>query len=264
MMIYLSNQSTKLTNADTYSIAIACDWQVRHHLQGWGQAPSYVRYLPEGAAADPGTAVIGVFDNADQAGDLGWHTEGPNGLKYGRGFVEPVLQNGGNALTDVLSVCSVVSHEVLELLFDPACNGWSDDGTGTLFAKEVADPVESDSYTINVPAQRTPTGTSDQVIATVSNFVLPAWFDPGSPAGTKLDYLNLLTKPFEVRPTGYAVTMTDGTVSQKWGEQYPEWRKEMKKSDLSRTQRRQRESHRTVEGGLKLLGGEIMDHLHHG
>jgi hypothetical protein len=262
--VYLSNQSTKITNEDAYAIAIACDWQMRRHAIGlWQLFPSQVRYLAEGVAAERGTAVIGFFDNADQAGDLGWHTEGPDGIQYGRVFTEPVLQAGGGILTGSeavsgLSVCSVASHECLELVFDPSCNRWADNGSGALFAWECADPVESDSYPVTIPPQTLVSGAKQETIqATVSNFVLPAWFDPSAAEGTQLDYMSLCTAPFEVRPTGYVVTMTDGTVSQTFGEQYPEWRKAMKSSELSRTARRRKETHRTIEGELRLLGGHL-------
>jgi hypothetical protein len=62
-----------------------------------------------------------------------------------------------------LSIASVVSHEVLETLADWGANRWADDGTGILWALEVGDPVESDSY-----AQDTH-GTP----VTVSDFVTP-------------------------------------------------------------------------------------------
>ena len=259
MQIYFTNKSTKITDDEVYQIAIACDWQLRHHaIQAWKVMPSSVRYLGEGVPSDPNTAVIGFFDDADQAGDLGWHTEGPGGVKYGRVFVGPVLQAGGNALTDALSVCSVASHEALEIVFDPACNRWAYDGSNTLYAWESCDPVEGDSYPLVIPSQATVGGsTTGQIRVTVSNFVTPDWFDSQAPAGTRFDYLGLCTAPFEVRSTGYAVTMTAGTVSQVFGEEYPEWRKETKKSELSRTSRRKQESHRSLEGELRLL----RDHL---
>jgi hypothetical protein len=250
MKIYLTNKSTKITDKDAYAIAVACDWQLRRHAApAWGIVPSMVRYLAEGVAAERGTVVIGFFDNADQAGDLGWHSEGADGVQYGRVFTEPVILAGGGVLSGSdtaggLSVCSVASHECLETAFDPSCNRWADDGTGQLFAWECADPVESDSYQLTIPPLAVVSGAQQEVItASLSNFVFPAWFDPFAQPGTRLDFMDLCASPFEVRSTGYAVTMTGGTVTQQFGQEYPEWRKQMKTSELARTARRMAEDH---------------------
>jgi hypothetical protein len=70
----------------------------------------------------------------------------------------------------------------------------------------------------------------------VSNFVLPSWFDPDGRG--PYDYMGLLTAPFQVRPDGYVIAMSDGHISEHWGEQYPPWRKATKAGPCSRTARR--------------------------
>src|SRR5215469_10773978 len=101
-------------------------------------------------------------DDAAQQDALGWHTENQGEVIFGRVFARPVLSNGGDALTKPLSVATVLSHEVLETFCDPYCNLWADNGSGTAYALEVADPVESDSYPVAVPGRGE---------VTVSNFV---------------------------------------------------------------------------------------------
>jgi hypothetical protein len=237
MIIGVQNKSTLVSEPDTYAMTLACDWQARHHAgPAWATWPPQVIYLKPGQnAADlpAGTNVITLFDNSDQAGALGYHSENAGGIVYGRVFAEPVLQNGGNALTKELSVASVLSHEVLETLNDPACNRWCDTGNGDAIALEVGDPVESDSYPLTI-------GTST---VTVSNFVMPPWFDPDAASDAQFDWLKLTSQPFEVRQTGYVLVLSEGTVSQKFGEQYPEWRKAMKDSPLARTHRRLGQGH---------------------
>lgn len=233
MRILVVNKSTRVSNSDVVSMTAAVNVQARSHAApAWDMRPPSVIY----SSVDPGTpssVVITVFDDSDQAGALGYHTEGPNGIKYGRVFAGPVLDNGGNALTAPLSVATVLSHEVLEALVDPACNSWSDRQDGSSVATEVGDPVEGDSYAIGVT---NPYG--EHVSVTVSNFVMPAWFDPAPAPGAQLDWMRLLHTPFEVRPSGYVVTMVDGVVSQQFGQEYPEWRKATKQSETSRTARR--------------------------
>jgi hypothetical protein len=234
MIIGVQNLSTSVSSASAYDMALLVNRQLRDHVApAWGLLPPSVVYLPQGAAGVRYAAIIGILDDADQAGDLGWHTEGPDADVYGRVFAGPVLANGGNALTADLSVCSVLSHEAIETLGDPACDRWAQCDTGTLIAVELADPVESDSYTITITAT-----SGEKVTGTVSDFVLPSWFDPEAAPGAT-DYMGLLTSPFQVRGTGYTIQMTGGNVSEAWGEHYPEWRKATKQHPMSRTARRE-------------------------
>jgi hypothetical protein len=227
--IAVVNHSTLVTNQQAYNMTLLCEWQARYHAApSYGLTPPVVHYLANENQAPPGSAVLGIFDNADQAGDLGWHTEGPNGIVYGRVFAEPVLQNGGNVLTDALSVASVLSHETLETLGDSSCNRWCDTGNNMAIAQELCDPVESDAYQLTVGG----------ITGTVSNFVMPAWFDPQAPSVSHFDWLELTHAPFQVRPTGYIIQMVEGNVTQHFGEEYPDWRKQTKESELARTARR--------------------------
>ena len=234
MIIGVQNLSTLVTDVEAYSMACLADRQARdHYAPAWDVQPPKVEYLA-GKPSRKYDAIIGILDDSDQAGALGWHTEGPDADVYGRVFARPVLDNGGNALTDPLSVCSVLSHEVLETLGDSACNGWAQRGDGTLVARELCDPVEGDSYPLSVKSEA---GTV--VEGTVSDFVFPAWFDPDA-AGAPYDWMDLLSSPFQVRSTGYLIVMSGGTVSQQWGEDYPLWRAVTKEHPTARTARRDR------------------------
>ncbi|MCW2929917.1 MAG: hypothetical protein JWM19_879 [Actinomycetia bacterium] len=232
MIIGVQNLSTLVSTQDAYDMTLLIDRQLRDHVApAWGLLPPTVTFL----AVAPGRhfdAIIGILDNADQAGDLGWHSEGPDANVYGRVFARPVLDNGGNALTGSLSVCSVLSHEAIEVLGDPACDLWAQQPSGTLVARELCDPVEGDSYQLAVTAS-----SGESVTGTVSDFVLPSWFDPAAAPGAT-DYLGLVTAPFQVRSTGYTIVMSAGSVTEQWGEHYPDWRKDTKQSSLARTAQR--------------------------
>lgn len=228
-MICVVNKSTKISDSDVHLMTRACASQVKLHAAPlWGLAPIPVVYHSSEKTCPPGSWVIAILDDSDQAGVLGWHTEDQGNLIYGRVFANPVLDNGGDALTRPLSVASVLSHEVLETFCDPNVNRWCDDGSGTLYALEVGDPVESDSYVIEVGGHP----------ITVSNFVTPSWFDPQAGTHSQFDYLHNCTEPFEMTHGGYVVTMAAGKVSQSYGESYPEWRKDTKKVDTARSARR--------------------------
>lgn len=131
----------------------------------------------------PDEWVVGLVQDPDVAGALGYHDETPSGKPYARVF--PLL----NA-ADGVPVSTVISHEILETLVDPnvaRCAQWSD---SKFWAYEVCDACEATSYSINGVA--------------VSNFVLPPYFEPVSHlAGLKLDHLGLITHPLQILPGGY-------------------------------------------------------------
>lgn len=151
--------------------------------------------------ASPGTAPCYILDDPDVDGALGYHDEDAHGVPYIKVFTKPTLENGGTVLTGPNAVSVTLSHEVLELTGDAPANKWVDGPKGKDYAFELCDAVEGDAYVID--------GVS------VSNFLLPAFFDPKSPKGTKLDYLGKLKKPFSMTRGGYQIVRTEpGTVSQ--------------------------------------------------
>jgi hypothetical protein len=235
MIIAVQNLSTLISGPDGYDMTLLVNRQLRDHAApAWGLLPPAVTYLGEGAPGKRYDAIIGILDDADQAGDLGWHTEGADADVYGRVFARPVLDNGGSALAGDLSVCSVLSHEAIEVMGDAACDLWAQRSDGMLIARELCDPVEGDSYRMTITAQG-----GEQVTGTVSDFVLPAWFDPSAAPGPA-DYMGLVSVPFGVRPTGYTIQMSAGAVRAVWGQDYPAWRKATKQSGLARSCRRVR------------------------
>ena len=111
------------------------------------------------------------------------------------------LQLAGYAFGRSLPESRVISHEALEMVADPYGQLWEPWEDGKWVAREIADPVESDTYDIDV----TLFGVTRPV--TVSNFVYPQWFGmPNADGSAKLDHLGLCTEPFEVRGGGYIIT----------------------------------------------------------
>lgn len=225
-MIYVLNQSTLITEAEARSMVRAVNTQVSAHLApAWGMRPVGVHYA---RTAPAGARTLTLLDTLDQADALGWHTDDSQGI-YGVIGVKPVLDNGGRPLDGPLSVASVLSHEVCELLCDPYCTSWSDTGRGYLVATEVCDPVQTSGYPIHG--------------VTVSNFVTPAWFDQ-TPAGGPYDHLGVLQAPFSLDRGGYWVQMRGGQVTQKFGTEFPTWLAAAKALRGSRT-------HYRTAGGIR-------------
>lgn len=248
MLIAVQNLSTVVTDEDTQRMVAAVARQVRYHFSpGWGLSPVPVVFYGKGAVLPVGADLIAILDDSDQAGALGYHDETPDGQPYGRVFAKPSLDNGGAVLTGGLSVSVTFSHEVLELRADASCNLWADIGNGWEVALEVGDPVESDFYTHDGVA--------------VSNFVLPAWFDPQAKQGARLDKQGTCTTPFEMTAGGYIIVRPCGkeqdvtaatdqpverTAQIRWGAEYPEWRKPLKEHEAARSARRVAQSAKTA------------------
>lgn len=115
-------------------------------------------------------------------------------------------------------VAQDASHELIEAEANPACNLFADDGVGNLHAREPGDPVEIQSYTIEI----------NGIPVYVSNFVLPSWFNPQG--STPYDYMTseglpgaiAPSKPFQLAssPDGqgnYQIVETDSGETQIFG-----------------------------------------------
>jgi hypothetical protein len=172
---------------------------------------------------------------------LGFHTEDKGGRLWGVVAAQPELDAHAQVTTGDWSVSSVLSHEVLELFIDPNCNLWAANDEGKVYSFEVCDPVEAPTYNVN--------GVS------VSNFVTPAWFDPLSvqkaaarqalgltDETTTFDKLGLVNEPFAILKGGYAVFASEGKEQQVFGDEFPEWRKQMKTGHMSRTSLRREQA----------------------
>jgi hypothetical protein len=227
MLIAILNQSKLVTDADAVTMTEAIATQVRMDAAPlWDRAPAAVVFYTDPAAvpaAAHGIAIVDAIQDQPK-GVLGFHTEDRGGKLWGVVAAQPELDNGGKVTTGDWSVSSVLSHEVLEMYIDPNCNLWANDGKGSAYSFEVCDPVEAPTYTVS--------GVS------VSNFVTPAWFDPLAAATAQFDKLGQLKTPFSILKGGYVVYESAGKEHQKFGDEFPDWRKEMKTGPLARTRRR--------------------------
>jgi len=239
MHVSILNQSTLVTQSDTVKMVRAVAQQVFKHVEDpWGRT-ALVDMTEAKADAQDDTVLMVIVDDIAQAGALGWHDEGA-GKAYGRVAVRPILDNGGSILGDgqphdrssLLSVSSVLSHEVLETLVDPTVNGWWQDPDGDLIAAELCDPVQGDAYTIEIK-----TGDDyDHIL--VSNFILPSWMDPQADAqDAPFDQLGVLKAPFTMSPGGYLIKMVAGEISSVFGKTCPEWRRASRTRGARRVKR---------------------------
>jgi hypothetical protein len=235
-LIAVVNQSTEVNNTEVQLMCQAQQIQFDLHCApAWRkQSPTVAFYADKTKV--PGYAwIINILDNSTQAGALGYHDDSATGTVEAFVFAEPVLTNAGVVLYDPtntqnVSVSSVFSHECMEAFVDPYANGFSlgpQISQGNLYAQEAADPVQGDSYAINVG------GTN----VSMSNFIFPSWLNPSATSVLNMpfDYLKKLTAPFTMDAGGYMIVATmsnEGQLTSRsvFGEKVPEWRKNYVKS----------------------------------
>jgi hypothetical protein len=155
------------------------------------------------------------LDNADQAGALAYHDLTPDGLPISKVFVKTTLDD-----QQLVSVSA--SHELVEMLVDPAINMLTTGPEADLvYAYESADPVEGFSFAVE--------GIE------MSDFVFPSYFETfHAPGSVRFDQMGKVQKPFEILKDGYQSIFKDG----KWTEVFGSKEKEQSFAKEDRRQHR--------------------------
>ena len=140
-----------------------------------------------------------VFLDAARDADLeGYHDVTPEGLPMAKVFVRNILDQ-----KDQVSVAT--SHELAEMLVDPAANLYSaGPKPNRLYDYEAADPVEELFFHVDgIP---------------MSNFVYPSYFETFHKKGTtRFDHMGKLQRPFELHKGGYQSYWSGGKERTEWG-----------------------------------------------
>lgn len=187
--ISVLNLSSVVTDAQIAVVVAALQIQVTRDFAPVWKTGANVRALPTGTAPDMNDWLIYVMDTSDQAGALGYHDITTMGNPVGKIFAKDDISYG-------LSWSVTLSHEMLEMLADPYIQNsvFAQSGatTGTIYALEVCDACESDSFGYKI----------GDVL--VSDFVFPAWFERWRSAGsTQFDYTRTINMPLMLASGGY-------------------------------------------------------------
>ncbi len=186
--IQIFNKSSVLTDDRVGAAIPSLQTQIhRDFAPVWGIDADLA--FKQGGSPDPGYWWVGIFDDSDQAGALGYHDLTEEGLPLGKIFAGSDIKLGY-----IWTVTA--SHEILEMLGDPDINLTAfvqyDSKSGILYAYEVCDACEADELGYDIDGTR------------VSDFVYPAWFESFRKEGsTQFDYGNRITKPFQLLAGGY-------------------------------------------------------------
>lgn len=198
------NKSVHVSDDDVSAMVEACQTQLDMHVSvAWQRVPWSV--TAESSLQSSHTIEI-VDDIPADEKTLGYHTETNKGCVTGKVYVSTVKRLNGNVLSgSKVTVSTVLSHEISEMFIDPYVNDWTDSRKGLFVAHEICDPVEGVCYDITC---------ENGVNVSVSNFVLPSWFDPRSTA-ERYDHLCLLTAPFTLTRSGYVLTLDPRTGAKR-------------------------------------------------
>ena len=193
-------------------IAAMQDYVTKYVAPVWGTPARLIKTK----GFQPGAWAMVFLDNADQKGALAYHDLTPDFLPVAKVFVKTTLDD-----KQLVSVSA--SHELVEMLVDPAINMWTNGPSSkTMYAYESADPVEETDFPVN----RIP----------MSNFVYPAYFESfRKPGSVQFDEIGLVKKPFEILKGGYQITFRNGKTSEVFGS----------KSKAVRFKKEEREGHRS-------------------
>jgi hypothetical protein len=211
-LLFVNGSSYPTRDVPMEAMGAAINAQLEHFAAAWGAVTwELTRDLDR-----QGFRIV-LLDHTDLKEADAYHAT-RRGKPYASVFARDILEHGGTWTKGANSVSCSASHEVVELLADPVCNYYVDGLDNYMYALEVADPTEGDSYNINGVA--------------VSNFVYPAYWNPWAKKrrGHKLDHMGLIAKPFEVRENGYVVRYRGNEEHTVWGPAYPKWRIKMKKT----------------------------------
>ncbi|HVA84043.1 MAG TPA: metallophosphoesterase [Candidatus Binataceae bacterium] len=201
--ISIINESKLAAPAEVQAMAAVLQRQVSEHFApAWG-VDATLTLVAAGAKPIPGSWWLVLMDDSNQAGALGYHDLTDEAMPLGKVFVK-TAQDAGVKWT------VTASHELLELLADPAINLTvcaTENDRLVLYAYEICDPCQADEF-----------GYAIDGVA-VSDFLFPSWFETFHRSGAvPLDYCGHISTPLKPLPGGYASVLDTGSPARAWTE----------------------------------------------
>ena len=225
MSIAILNQSTVVSDIDGQTMVSALNTLLPQFCKDWLLASTTAVYVGKGKTSSLRLKIY-IRDTSDVAGALGYHDQ-MSDVPYGLVFAKTCLQYGPilwSANLSLPTVAQTLSHEVFELLVDLNANLWASSLDGTMYAYEVGDPVESNAVVVRLQTGTTPAkagipikpATAIYSNVTLSDWVLPRWFDPQATSG-QFNHLNTVRAPLTLDSGGYAILSYGGNITQIFG-----------------------------------------------
>jgi hypothetical protein len=186
----------------------------------WGVSCSNIIHANSAKAGD--WAIV-FLDDPDSPGAFGYHDL----TKYGQPLVKVFTKV---CYKNKEPVSITASHELAEMLVDPACNLYATNPKGIAYALEACDFVEETWREI-----RGHPGFP------MSNFSFPSAFEGFRKAGSmQFDWLGKCRKPFQLLKGGYAIIIKGGREMEIYGSKAKErrFKKEDRRGHRSETRKR--------------------------
>ncbi len=199
--VAIINDTSVLSDNDVQAIVPALQIQVTRDFAPWyGIAPDLL-FVPRGAQSPAAAWPLVLSDSADQPGALGYHMT-KQGKPWGIVGVKDDMAAGG-------SVSVTLSHELLEMLYDPYVTsvvvidtqmGGFRGSITAIIAQEVCDACEADQFGYDINGVK------------VSDFVLPWWFGGEVPTGSegKYSFTGALKEAFAIDRRGQVSGLLTG------------------------------------------------------
>ena len=207
--IYCFNKSSVLKDTDMFLMINALNTMLPAFCTSWSLKQYTCIAAPPNTRVGTTEMYCVFLDTSTSPGALAFHTETGN-IPYGEVFVKTVLQYGGSILmgknNSIPTVAQAFAHEIFEMLVNPNINVWWQVSNTTLVPAEVCDPVQGSIVPIKVGS----------ITVGMSDYILPQWNDPQSTKGP-YNFLNTLTRPFQMSKGGYLVSMKAGGTSYVFG-----------------------------------------------
>lgn len=167
----------------------------------WGGAYS-VRAAANAADIAQGETVVAIMDALPTAGAIAYHDVSGGDVA--------VVFVGRQTVSSIDDLSKAISHELCETAGDYDCNIWCQDQAGYLWARELCDAVQENSYRCG--------------LTNVSDFVLPGFFENGAQGHLTFCQASGLPGtfpggPFETTSGGYQIRMDPAQgETQVWGQ----------------------------------------------
>lgn len=139
------------------------------------------------------------LDHAGAHGSESFHDITFGGMPLAKVFVKPAIKSGEK-------ISATACHELCEMLVDPMANLWCDGPKSTLWAYEVCDAVEEETFDFDGVA--------------MSDFVFPTYFEKfrlKRPRSAQYDYLDKVKRPFQILKGGYSDIRHNRRTAEKFG-----------------------------------------------
>jgi hypothetical protein len=193
-LIAVVNHSTVLTDDEILNALPAFQHACHYDFHPRWDAGCSLHFYPAGKTIPKGSWVYVIADDSDVAGALAYHDVDGNDV--------PTLFNfAGTEKRYGASWTVGFTHELWEALADPDIRGAEEQDNGSFYAREVADPVESDEYGYEVPG-------ADGSPILISDFITWNWFAPGSPG--PWDFTESCSRAGQILPGGYMSVYRSG------------------------------------------------------